>query len=417
MHHPLRRRRRRKAVALLVAVSLLLSSATSVVYAAPKKGDATTASSSSDKEDAAIEEAAKQRYAEGQKLYAKKRYEEARVAFLQATLLKRRPASILMLAQSCLRAGRWLEAARNFDAYREELGGEVPAKLKDAFDAARREARSHLGRLRFDVPEGAEVTIDGEKVPSVADPIDVNAGEHTIVVTHRDEKKTIDVEAVEGKTVDVKPAFIPKALVPTSDTRTRPKLSERKTSPPTTDDDGGGATTPKEPSSPSILSPPSTTWPVFAAGAIGLGGLAAAAIFGGLAANSNHAVDVANETLSHENPKPTCGKTASFKDEQQKQRLEETCTSLRRNETFAAQHENAFGVSLIVGLSGTAIALGWFLFAPKEGSDTNKETKEKSSPDAPKKPEKTDSRNELRPRIVPWLGLNGMGGATIVGTF
>lgn len=400
----------RRALALLLVVTTMLTTLTPTraAFAAPKKDPA---GSSSDREDTAIEEAAKQRYAEGQRLYAKKRYEEARVAFLQATLLKRRPASILMLAQSCLRAGRWLEAAKNFDAYKEEIGGEVPAKLKEAFDAARKEARSHLGRLRFDVPEGAEVTIDGEKVASVAEPVDVNAGEHTIVVTHRDEKKTVDVEAVEGKTVDVKPAFLPKALVPTSDTRTRPKLNERKSAQGDDDAASSSSSAPRDSSSPSILSPPSTTWPVFAAGAIGLGGLAAAAIFGGLAANSNHAVDVANETLSHENPRPTCGKTATFKDDAQRQRLEETCLTLRRNESFAAQHENAFGVSLIVGLSGTAIALGWFLFAPKEGTDSKESPKERADT------KKNDSRVDRSPRIVPWVGWNGMGGATIEGRF
>jgi len=405
--------------ALLVMLAMLAPlAAPTVAIAAPRRGgDPTTV----DKDDAAIDEAARVRFAEGQKLYQKRRYEEARAAFMQAVLLKRRPQYVLMLGQSCLRGGRWLEAAKNFDAYYQEVGGEVPAKIKEAFDTARREAKSHLGRLRFDVPEGAEVTIDGEKVASVETPVDVNAGAHTIVVSHRDEKKTVDVEAVAGSTVEVKPAFLPKALVPTSDTRTRPTPAAGKETSETPSESsagssgsgsasgggggGGGSGT-------SILSPPSTTWPVFAAGAIGLGGLAAAAIFGGLAANSNHAVDVANQTLQNENPKPTCGKGATFGSEEQKKNLEETCITLRRNQNFAAQHENAFGVSLIIGLSGTAIALGWFLFAPKEGAspspppDTKKDSRRTPPPPPP----------SLRPSVVPWVGL-GSGGASLQGRF
>jgi hypothetical protein len=68
-------------------------------------------------EDAAIEQAEKARFDEGLKLYGKKRYEEARAAFLQAAAFKRRPAARLMLAQSSLKAGRWLEALKQFDAY------------------------------------------------------------------------------------------------------------------------------------------------------------------------------------------------------------------------------------------------------------------------------------------------------------
>jgi hypothetical protein len=319
--------------------------------------------------EAAVDEAEKARYAEGFRLYTRKQYEEARVAFLQAAALKRRPAATLMLALSSLKLGRWLEALRELDAYVAEVG-DVPPKLRDIVESSQREARSHLGRLRFAVPEGSDVTVDGERVRSEGEPIDVVAGPHTVVIVHRGEKKVETIQAAPGRTVDVSPSFVPQALVPTSDTRTRPR-------PPPA---------PSEPqASTNILSPPATTWPVYVAGAIGLGGLATAAIFGGLSANSSHAVEVATETLVRNGQsRATCAQPVIAPP------FDGTCRTLRDNERLAREHERTFGPALIVGASASVFAIGWFLLAPKE------------RPDAPQ------SSGTL---VVPWVAADGGGAA------
>ena len=134
--------------------------------------------------DQAVDDAAKARYAEGVKLYNRKKYEEARAAFLQAIALKKRPAAVMMLAESALKSGRWLEAMKNFDEF-TAIAGDVPQKLKDLVENGKKEARAHLGRMTFDVPEGAEVSVDGEKLAEVK-PIDVAVGTHTIVVKVKD---------------------------------------------------------------------------------------------------------------------------------------------------------------------------------------------------------------------------------------
>ncbi|MBX3222609.1 MAG: hypothetical protein KF795_18970 [Labilithrix sp.] len=372
MLRPLRSTRSRARLVTASVVALVLTTLAPVgAEAAPRRP------SSKAQVDSAVEEAAKARYAEGFRLYTKRRYEEARVAFFQATALKRRPSATLMLALSSLKVGRWLDAARELDAYVSEVG-EVPPKLREIVEAGRREAERHIGRLRFDVPEGAEVTVDGERVARLDEPLDVTAGRHVVVVTHRDEKKTETVEAVAGGTVDVKPSFVPKALVPTADTRTRPL--------PPKSEDAAAAT-----EGPSLLSPPATTWPVYVAGAIGLGGLATAAIFGGLAANSSHAVDVASETLTRNGQsRATCDQqtiAAPF---------DGICRTLRKNDQLARDHQGTFGAAAIVGVSATAIAVGWFLLAPKER--------------AGKEP-------ESGARVVPWVGRDGGGGATLQGRF
>jgi hypothetical protein len=350
--------RLRPSLSHVVASSLLaMALVTTPANAAPR--DAAPRSATPD--DTAMEEAAKARYLEGIRLFKKRKWEEARAAFLQANALKKRPAATLMLAQSSLGAGRWLEAAREFDAYLAEAG-EIPQKVNDLVENGRREARAHLGRIRLDIPEGAEVTIDGERVALPEAPVDVMPGQHTVVVTHREEKKTLTVDAVPGTTVEAKPSFIPKALVPTETTRSRPKPPP----PPSREEQESGQTA-------SILAPPATTWPVYAAGVIGLGGLATAAILGGLQANASHTVDVATETLTRNGKRigsctsGTGWATADGQNEDdEKKKYEETCLTLQRNEQAARDRESALGLSLIIGLSATALAAGWFFLAPKE---------------------------------------------------
>jgi hypothetical protein len=339
--------------------------------------------------DAAVEAAAKARYAEGFRLYNKKKYEEARAAFMQAAALRRRPAAILMVAQSSLRAGRWLEAAHQFDAYVAEQG-EVPAKLKELVESGRREARTHLGRIHFEVPEGAEVSLDGDHIASLETPIDVMPGPHTVVTTHLNDKKTETVDAPEGTTIEVKPTFAPKPLVPTSDARTRPKLAP---SPPETSPSAAPA------ESASILSPPATTWPLYVSGAVGLGGLATAAIFGGLAANAQHAVDVSFETLARNGKAGICAPGTTDKDRPQ---YDATCSTIARNQQLVSVNQGAFTGALIVGVSATAVAALWFVFAPKATGE---------------KAPSSETGQGSSARLVPRVSGTSSGGAAVVGGF
>lgn len=384
-------RRHRLHHLVLVASALLLAAPVDANAAPAAKPKAPLG------EEAAIEEAAKARYAEGLKLYAKKRYEEARVAFVQASALKKRPASTFMLAQCSLQAGRYLEALKTFDAYVAEVDGDVPPKMKPVLDDGRANAKAHLGRVRFDVPSGSEVTIDGEKVASLEEPVDVMPGKHAVVITHRGEKKTEQIEATAGATVSVKPVFIPKALVPTADTRTRPTPGNAASTNASASSASSASSSSESGSS--ILAPPQTTWPVYVAGAVGLGGLAAAAIFGGLAANSSHASEVARETLIR------TGRKTSICDGPDRAQVSDVCVTIEHNDSVARGHKAVFQTSLIVGISGTAIAIGWFVFAPKEGSA------ERPAPTPPAKDAVLKST-----RVTPWLGLES-GGISMEGRF
>lgn len=336
--------------------------------------------------DAAADDAARSRYAEGIKLYKRRRYEEARAAFLQSSALHRRPETTYMLAQSALKAGRWVEALRGFEQFKSEVNGEIPAKLAELYEAGRREAASHVAHLRFDVPSDAEVALDGDRLATTDGTVDVMPGPHIVVVTSRGEKKVETIEVEAGRTATVKPAFLPKALVPSPEPRARPAPA------------AAPEAQSEEKRAPTLLTPPETRWPIYVAGGVGLGGIALAAIFGGLQSNANHAIDVSQQTLARAGyDNASCRSRDNFdRQEGDAQAFEETCITLAKNNDLADAHGAIVIPSLIVGTAGLGIAIGWFLFAAKPG-------------------ERAEEKRAA-PSVSPWIGQGG-GGATVIGRF
>lgn len=104
-------------------------------------------------------EIARQRFREGVAHYDRQDYEKARLAFLQAYLLKPHPAVLLNLAQSELRAGRHADAATNFAKYlRENPTAPASDHAKSGFE----EARQRVTELNVQVnATGASISVDG----------------------------------------------------------------------------------------------------------------------------------------------------------------------------------------------------------------------------------------------------------------
>ncbi len=105
---------------------------------------------------------ARERFKEGVAHYDAQEYDKARLAFLQAYALKAHPAVLLNLAQSELRAGRYAEAAQNFEKYiRNNPGATALPHARDAFD----EARQRVGEVNVSVNiADAAVMLDGIEV-------------------------------------------------------------------------------------------------------------------------------------------------------------------------------------------------------------------------------------------------------------
>jgi hypothetical protein len=128
--------------------------------------------------DDAVTEGARQRFQEGVRLYDLKKFEEARVAFLQAYALKHHPAVLLNLAQSELRSHHAVDAARHFSQYLHEATDAKPAERKVA-EQGLVEARTKTARLQIEVNvSGADVLVDDESIGKspLSEAIDVAPG-------------------------------------------------------------------------------------------------------------------------------------------------------------------------------------------------------------------------------------------------
>jgi hypothetical protein len=144
-------------------------------------------------------EIARQRFLEGVRHYDQHDYDKARLAFLQAYLLKPHPAVLLNLAQSQLRAGRYAEAAENFAKYiRENPTAEAMSHAKAAFE----EARDKVGEISVEVnATGALINVDGSDVGKSPLPyaLYMMPGRHTVRATKGGLSADESLEAVAGQ--------------------------------------------------------------------------------------------------------------------------------------------------------------------------------------------------------------------------
>lgn len=174
---------------------------------------------------------ARLRFQEGVELYDKGQYEKAHTAFVQAWALKKHPAILLNLAQSALKSNHPAEAARWFQQLLHDPQGITPAQKAEA-EKGLAEARTKAGRLDVQTAAGAEVFVDNERIGiAPLEPIDVEAGAHTVRVKGEPEQKvTVNV----GQTLSVKVGAVA-ATAPT--TTATPTTTTTAPPPPTTVDE------------------------------------------------------------------------------------------------------------------------------------------------------------------------------------
>lgn len=144
-------------------------------------------------------EVARQRFREGVAHYDRQDYEKARLAFLQAYLLRPHPAVLLNLAQSELRAGRHAEAAENFAKYiRQNPTAPAMDHAKTGFE----EARQRVTELNVQVnATAATVSVDGTDVgrSPLPNAIYLMPGRHTVVARKANASAEQVLDAVAGR--------------------------------------------------------------------------------------------------------------------------------------------------------------------------------------------------------------------------
>ena len=144
-------------------------------------------------------ETARQRFREGVAHYDRQDYEKARLAFLQAYLLKPHPAVLLNLAQSELRAGRHAEAADHFAQY---IRGNPTAPAMEHAKAGFDEARQKVTELNVQVSApGAAITVDGADVgrSPLPNAIYLTPGRHSVVARKGTASADKVLDAVAGR--------------------------------------------------------------------------------------------------------------------------------------------------------------------------------------------------------------------------
>lgn len=290
--------------------------------------------------------AARARFAEGLKLYDAGKYEEARVAFVQAYALKKHPTVLFDLAQASLKSGRPLEALRALEQWLKEAP-DAPAAKRARAERGIAEAKRQLGRIEVIAPDGAEVTVDGRSAGRMPlDPIWVAPGSHTVKIA------TSEAETTESVTLEMAGSATVRLAKPAT-----AKKIVATTAPPAPSDPGAA------PEAPDLFSPPASLAPSYVAGAIGLAGFGAAAVLAGLRANAQTNAEDAMLAIERAgNSTLDCTRSPAA-------HIRRACTVLAEGNRDAQRYEAPLFVSLAIGSVGLASAFAWYFFAPKAAPD------------------------------------------------
>jgi hypothetical protein len=351
----------------LLAAALLLSLTPAVVL--PPRAAFAQAS------DDAATKMARQRFQEGVAYYDKHDYELARAAFLQAYALRKHPAVLLNLAQSSLKSGHALEAAKYFQQFLREFSAATAAQRSDA-EAGLADARTHIGRIDVSsAPSGAEILIDGESigVAPFDHPIDVEPGSHT-VKAHGHSDETVTVICSAGSVVTARfaapapppaaapvPAPTPPAEEPAPAPAEPPPAAPTEAAPP--------PAPPPASHGSSIFSPPSNIAPVIVGGIVTLAGVGTAIVFGiekssaQNSANSEAALILANGGVQGSaNKAGTCFKPQG--------NYVNPCALLNSDNGNVNTDALIGNIALGVGIAGAAFTALYWAFAWKGDATT-----------------------------------------------
>jgi hypothetical protein len=212
--------------------ALLCCSLSCAVLLGASSSFAAPAARASD-EDATVA-IARERFKEGVTFFDQKQYDKARVAFLQAYALKKHPAVLLNLAQSELRCGHEVDAAKHFSAYLRESTTASDAE-RQAAEAGLNATKPAVALLDVNVDEsGTEIYVDGslEGVSPLPGPLYVTPGAHSIEARKGGKTKTQQVNTSAGRQFMAELSFAPKTLpadAPIAATSAGPRASAAAT--------------------------------------------------------------------------------------------------------------------------------------------------------------------------------------------
>lgn len=268
--------------------------------------------------DSPAEAEATTRFEEGNTLWGQGKHEEARLKYVQAYAVLKKPGVLFNLARAEMQVGHTVEAYVRFREFLKLPQTDMDRSLM---------ARKYLAELGKKVslittspatPHGTKVVVDGKvegEVPLV-DPIAVTPGKHDVILRYADQEKKTPVSCPLQETVTVE-------LVPNAPQAGVPPKGSGNPPP-------GG-----------ITPPPYTkeqgNWvPTIVLGIVGIGGLAVGGTMGALSASQDDEL----RSLSQTRP---CTPTDAA-----------ACTALEDKSSSA----KGLGTGAIVGYIGGGVFLG-----------------------------------------------------------
>ena len=334
--------------------------------------------------DDALTKAARARFQEGVDAFDKGNFEAARAAFKQAYALKQHPAVLLNLAQSSLKSGHFLEAARFFQQYLNDPQGDKKADATKGLT----DARSKLGRLDVNAPPGSGITVDTDVVGKTPmnEAVDVEAGNHTVKAKLPDGTSSEQhIVVTAGQVQPVR--FGAAATVVNPPTNPTNPPTNPETHPPANPPTNLNPENPPQnppPQNPPVeqhgekVHPAAALPLMIAGGALAVGGFVIAGVFAGVksSANDNY-INVQNRIINAQkldgiNPQ-TCNASQLTAAQQLKYTTDSSgktspCTTLKNNQDAVNQDATVANAFLVVGIVGTAAAVGgvlWYILGAK----------------------------------------------------
>lgn len=339
--------------------------------------------------DDAVTVQARARFKEGVEAYDKGRYEEARLAFLQAYTLKKHPSVLLNLAQSSAKSNHPLEAARYFSQFLREATTATPQQKKDA-EQGLAEVRKQVARIDVAAPSGTEITLDDQKVGTTPfDALDVEPGQHTL----KSPTQSVTVTAVVGQKVEAR--FGSSSASPPPSPTPAPAPSDSSTSPPPRENAAAAAVTVDADKSKktSLLTPPENMTPVYVGLGVGGVGLIGTIVFFAFKTDAQSkadkvAADIRAAATARGIPSQgACNSTAPSAAD-----LKNACATLKDNNSKVDTNATIANISAVVMGVGLLTAGIWYLAGPKRD-------------DNPKSAE----RKPMRPTLTPYAGWQSGG--------
>lgn len=356
-----------RAVSLSVLVSLA-----PVVAPLPAFAQAAAA-------DDALTKRARSRFQEGVDAFDKGQWENARLSFMEAYALKKHPAVLLNLAQSCLRGGHAGEAARYFQQFLREATSATPAQKADA-EKGLADARAKGGRVDVTAPAGMEILLANASgdikigTAPLPDAVDVDAGTTTLKGRASDgtmDQVSVTVAAGQRTSAKLGPqavAPVPVPVPPPPTPTEPPKAEPPKAEPPKAEPVAPVPDAPPGEQKPGLFSPPKAMAPVYIGAGLGVLGLAGTIVFAASKASAQGSSD--DVTTEIRNAAAKRGISSQGICSNPPADFRKACTQLADNNSAVDTNATLANVSVVVMIVGFVGAGAWYLFSPKRDAAT-----------------------------------------------